>query len=76
MADCRKCVFFIPYELLTDEYKEKAAVQAAKRGIYHPLGWCQLYDRVVTYYRGRCRGFEPIYTPPAKHPITHYLGGK
>ena len=75
MADCRKCRYFIAFELLSEEYQERAYQQAEKRGVYRPLGWCEYYDRVVTYYRGRCRGFSPIYTPPARYPITRYLGG-
>ena len=58
MADCRLCVYFVPFEKLDDRLKEKVAVQAAKRG-EKPLGWCGYdgHQHVVTYYEGKCRYF-------------------
>jgi len=74
MADCRKCIFFISFEQLSDDVKEKTVVQAAKRG-KEPLGWCTRAGHVITYYRGRCRFYTPRSSiiKPAKKPITEYL---
>ncbi len=57
-VDCRKCVFFIRFDDLDDELKEKATEQAAWRG-GEPLGWCKYFNRVVTYYRGYCSAYTP-----------------
>ncbi len=58
MADCRMCVYFVRYDDLDGEMKYKARNEAMMRG-EPPLGWCMFFDRVVTYYVGKCRGYRP-----------------
>ena len=58
-ADCRKCMYFRPYEYLTPKEKEEARrwVEMFRTG--EPvLGWCSCYKRAVTYYTGRCPGYR------------------
>ena len=74
-ADCRKCVHFVPYEQLDDETREQALVWVEKfRPGERLLGWCNAYNRPVTYYVGSCYRFMPKPTPKAKR-ITEYLRG-
>ena len=71
-ADCRKCVYFIPFEKLNDILKEKAVVYAAKRG-KEPLGWCTYSDpgHVITHYTGKCRRYTP--KPSINMKITDFI---
>ena len=88
IVDCRKCRYF--EDLSVIQYKasrpcnhfpgyadlyEQLLVYEAKYN-ERVLGYCWRYRRPVRYYKGKCRGFERIYTPPAKHPITYYLSNR
>ncbi|MEB3759756.1 MAG: hypothetical protein GSR81_02810 [Desulfurococcales archaeon] len=58
-ADCRKCIYFIPIDELTDVYrKELALVLEAKWG-WKVLGWCKAREKPITYYEGFCRRYKP-----------------
>ena len=75
MADCRKCIYFVPYDALDPETLEKALVWIAKHRPGAELkGWCRYYGQPVTYYTGRCKA----YTPKRPRPVAtleRFLGG-
>ena len=79
LADCRKCIYFVPVEKFEEndmlDLLEEVEIYRAKHGI-EILGWCDRFRRFVKYYKGRCRGFEKQYSPPAKNPITYYLSNR
>jgi len=60
MADCRICVWFKPRYEMTNEELEQAYIWLAKNRPDKQiiLGWCSMYNRPVTYYTGKCRGFK------------------
>ena len=58
MADCRKCVHFIPYSEMPDDLVEQDLVWIAKfRPGEHLLGHCRKRNLPVTYATGPCRFF-------------------
>jgi len=71
-------MYFIHVDDLSEDQLERGWVWIAK---YRPgselLGYCNYYNRPITYYKGRCRAYTPKRLQQhAKHPITHYLGVK
>jgi len=85
IVDCRKCRHFESMESIREkavsgdkEYEEimEYIVWYECRNAVNVLGYCWRYRRPVRYYRGRCRGFEKQYSPPAKNPITYYLSNR
>ncbi len=59
LADCRKCVYFIPIEKF-EEYDMLDLLDEAESLKHHGitiLGWCNRFHRFVKYYKGKCRGF-------------------
>ena len=73
VADCRRYIYFrFPEELdqaLLDQCKAWIEEHRSGKRI---LGYCTLYRRPITYYRGPCRGFKPYSLTPAK-PLTYFL---
>ncbi len=58
-VDCRKCKFFKPVEELSEQELHDAWVWIAKnRPGEELLGYCTKFDRPVTYFTGKCYGFE------------------
>ena len=53
-ADCRKCQHYRPLDLLPKHLLEQAYSWAMTVRGTEPLGWCQAYQRAVTYYEGTC----------------------
>lgn len=58
MADCRKCKYFMPVREFNDSMIEEALILNARDRV-KVLGYCQLWEKYITYYRGKCRGFTP-----------------
>ena len=57
-ADCRKCIYFIPIEKMSDDLIAKAEEWVEKnRPGEEVLGWCKAYRRPVTYFEGSCPRF-------------------
>ena len=75
MADCRKCIFFRHWSLLsfTERRLAEEWVEKYRKG-EKPLGYCNHYRRPVTYYTGRCPGYKPRqeYQPRS---ILEFIGG-
>lgn len=75
MADCRKCIFYIPPENLDEQTRGKALRWIHRRRPGSKLlGWCQVYMRPITYYTGKCQSFRP--KEPKTIPITSFAGGE
>jgi len=73
VVDCRRCRFFVPVRDLDELTIHDAYVWIEKnRPGAELLGWCRRYNRPVTYYRGRCSGFQPKEERPPK-PLTYYF---
>ena len=67
MADCRRCIHFIPVDALDPGTLEKALVWVAKHRPGAELkGWCRYYERPITYFTGRCRAFRAKQSRPVK----------
>jgi len=59
MADCRKCRFFISKSEMSDDEIAESLMWIYERGRKGSLkGYCSLFNRPVTYYVGKCRGFK------------------
>ncbi len=60
LAYCLECVFFRHWGELSQVEKEKVVdwVDRYRPG-QEPKGFCQYYNRPVTYLIGSCRGFTP-----------------
>ncbi len=60
LADCRRYIYYVVLDAMPREL-----VEYARRwiGEHWPgkqlLGWCQRYNRPVTYHTGRCYGYTP-----------------
>jgi len=77
MADCRKCKYFKPLHTLRGkEYidaLETARLRTRKTGVYHaPLGYCTRFKRGITYFSGKCKGYEPL-KPSKLERLTRWL---
>ena len=74
IVDCRRCRFFVSKKDMDDAFLEAVLGYARRHGVREPvLGWCEKRQAPVTYYRGRCRFYEP--RPPVEHArITDYAG--
>ncbi len=75
MADCRKCVYFIPVEEMSD-YDRENALRWVRRRRPHArlLGWCKAYERPVTYYKGDCPRY--VRREPRFIPLDSFVGGE
>jgi len=71
-ADCGLCAYFTPVEDMDSILLAKAERWVArKRPGSRVLGWCEAYQRPVTYLRGTCPRYRPIHrTGP---PITKFF---
>ena len=76
MADCRKCIHFVPPDQLGKlDYWEYEKAESMR--FHYPsefLGWCRRWHKMITYYVGKCR----YYTPKQARndlTITQFLAG-
>ena len=72
LADCRRCLYFKTDNLTVEE--RQAVERTARARGEAPLGYCQLYQRGVTYYTGPCKGYKPKAEPKVK-PLNKFFGG-
>lgn len=78
IVDCRGCIYFRFPEELNQELLDwcRQWIERHRPG-ERLLGYCVLYRRPVTYYKGFCSGYTShTLAPPARKPITYYLDGR
>ena len=76
LADCRRCICFRLLGELQPELAEEARrwVEANRPG-ERPLGDCERFRRPVTYYVGRCSGYQPRQLNIKNRTLDEFLGG-
>jgi len=72
-VDCRKCVFFVPLKKCSDYQKKRAYRTMVLRNKKVILGYCLRFDRGVTYYFGKCWGFQPKDSPERLRKLVEFL---